>query len=190
VQDFTIFHQTKKISLLLMFELYCMKAMKALFIASLALFLSECNNKTTSENMITQKNSLGGTEYKPLGYTSVAPYFSVHGATAFVDFVKHVFNAEILGKYEHDDGSIYHMEMKIDDSIIMITEASNDFPANQSAVHVFVKDAKSVYDRALSKGATGISRPSVAEGDTDLRGMFKDAFGNTWAIATHQFVGK
>jgi PhnB protein len=52
------------------------------------------------------------------------------------------------------------------------------------ALHLYVKDADLVYDRALKAGATSVSGPRDAYGDRSAH--VADPFGNTWYIATHK----
>ena len=38
-------------------------------------------------------------QFKPIGYNSVSPYFVVDGAQKLIDLLKEVFNAKELSKY-------------------------------------------------------------------------------------------
>ena len=121
----------------------------------------------------------------PDGYSSVSPYFSVTGADQFCAFISTVFDASQIARYDDEDGTIYHAELQLSNSVIMITEAREGFEAKEVYTHVYVKDASLTYQKAIEEGATGMDEPTIAEGDTDERGMFQDKWGNTWAIATH-----
>ena len=122
--------------------------------------------------------------FKPTGYNSVSPYFIVNGAQKLVDLVKKVFNATEMRRYGMPDGTIMHIELKIDDSIIMLGDASEQFPAITQLIHIYVSNVDDVFDRAIKAGCISIESPKQREGDPDRRGTFKDFAGNTWSIGT------
>ncbi|MDM7950547.1 hypothetical protein [Hydrogenophaga sp.] len=63
------------------------------------------------------------TVHKPAGYTSVAPYLTVSGAQGTIDFLIRVFDAQTLRVIPGGDGRIAHAEMRIDDTVTMLTDA-------------------------------------------------------------------
>jgi PhnB protein len=123
-------------------------------------------------------------QYKPKAYNSVSPYLIVPGAQKMIDFLKSAFGAREMRSYDNPDGSIMHAEVMVDDSVIMLGDASPQYPANRSLIHVYVADVDSVFDKAIRAGATADQTPKQREGDPDRRGSFKDFAGNTWAVAT------
>lgn len=123
-------------------------------------------------------------QYKPEGYNSVSPYFVVNGARKFVDLLKLIFNARERRRYDMPDGSIMHVELQIDDSVIMIGDSSDQFPPNQHLIHVYVSDVDEVFDKAIDAGCEPVEPPKEREGDPDRRGSFKDFAGNVWSIGT------
>lgn len=54
----------------------------------------------------------------------------------------------------NDDGRIRHARVRIGDSIIMLNEASADYPANDSQAHLYVADVDDVFKAALTAGAS------------------------------------
>lgn len=122
--------------------------------------------------------------YKPDNYNAVSPYFIVNGAQQFIDFLKTLFDAKELRRYNNADGTIMHAEVRIDDSVIMLGDASEKYPATNFWMHVYVPDAKAYYEKALALGCEGIEPPVNKEGDPDTRGTFKDFAGNYWAVGT------
>lgn len=121
--------------------------------------------------------------YKPEGYTSVAPYLTVNGAQDTIDFLIRVFGAQTLRMIPGGEGKIAHGEVRIDDTVIMLTDAVEGWPATASHVHVYVEDVDAVFERAVAAGATIVKLP-VQDGDADKRGGFTDAGGTTWWVAT------
>lgn len=124
--------------------------------------------------------------YKPDGYNSVSPYLIVSGAERMIDFLQEVFSGRQTRKFDRPDGKIMHVEVKLDDSIIMISEATEEFPQNKCLLHVYVKNSDEVYQRALAYGCEDQGAPKKAEGDPDKRGMFRDFAGNLWAVSTQE----
>jgi PhnB protein len=119
--------------------------------------------------------------YKPEGYTSVAPYLIVDGAQATIDFLVSVFGAEPLRIYSREDGKLQHGEVRIDDSVTMIADAIDGWPAMATNVHIYVSDVDATYHRALSRGATSVQEPEKKD-DPDRRCGFRDNGGTTWWV--------
>ncbi|MDX2139712.1 MAG: VOC family protein [Chloroflexota bacterium] len=119
------------------------------------------------------------TPYKPEGYTSVAPYLIVEGASATIEFLKRVFDAVEIRRFLQADGSIMHAEIRIDDTVLMIADGTS----SASNVHVYVPDVDAVYRKALAAGAESVQAP-LQKDDDDKRSGVKDAGGTTWWIAT------
>ncbi|MBO0729570.1 MAG: VOC family protein, partial [Acidimicrobiaceae bacterium] len=81
------------------------------------------------------------------------------------------------------DGSVGHAEVRIGDSVIMLSEATDRFPQGRSAAYVYVDDVDAVFQRALAAGAQSLSEPSDKFYGNREAGV-SDAFGNIWWIAT------
>ncbi len=121
--------------------------------------------------------------YKPDGYTSAAPYLIVADAARTIEFLVSVFGAEELRRFAGDGGRIMHAEVRVDDTVIMMGDSADGWPAVASHVHVYVPDVDATYRRALAAGATSVQEP-MQRGDPDKRGGVKDPVGTTWWIAT------
>ncbi len=127
--------------------------------------------------------------FKPEGYSSVSPYFIVEDSSRWMNLLSKVFDAESVRKFDNPDGSLMHGELRIDDSIIMFSEASEQYPANKFLMHVYVTDAKITYQKAIEAGCIGIKEPVQEEGDQDIRGQFRDFAGNEWAVGSQSETG-
>lgn len=123
-------------------------------------------------------------EYKPVGYNSISPYLVVDGAAKMMDLLSAVFDATELRRYDLPDGSIMHAELRVDDSVIMLGDASEHYPPNKLLIHVYVPDVDLTFEKAIDVGCEPVERPSERKGDPDKRGSFRDFSGNTWAVAT------
>ena len=122
--------------------------------------------------------------YKPENYNSVSPYLIVNGAQKMVDLLVQLFDAEPLRRYDRPDGTIMHTELRIDDSVIMLSDASEQWPAVTVIMHVYVSDVDKVYQRAIALGCKPSQAPKQQEGDPDRRGTFIDFAGNMWSVST------
>jgi PhnB protein len=122
--------------------------------------------------------------FKPNGYNSLSPYLVVDGAQKMIDLLEKVFSAKVLRRYDLADGKIMHAEIQIDDSVLMIGDASEHFTSASQLLHVYVPDVDRVFDAALRAGCTSVEVPTNKEGDPDRRGTFKDFAGNIWSVAT------
>jgi uncharacterized glyoxalase superfamily protein PhnB len=122
--------------------------------------------------------------YKPSGYNSLSPYLIVDGCQKMITLLKNIFDAKEMRRYDNSDGTIMHVELKIDDSIIMMADSSASYPANNLLLHVYVPDVHAVFNKAISLGCESLEAPVNKSGDPDVRGSFKDFQGNTWAVGT------
>jgi PhnB protein len=122
--------------------------------------------------------------YKPSGYNSVSPYFIVDGAQKLIDFLVQLFDGKELRKYKREDGTVMHAEVKIDDSVVMISDATDEYPPVTIIMHVYVPDVNTTYIKALKLGASELQKPKNNEGDPDNRGTFLDFAGNMWSVST------
>ncbi len=121
--------------------------------------------------------------FKPTGYTSVAPYLVVRGAEQTMQFLETVFGAQRLRCYPGPDGRLMHGEVRLDDTVVMLADASEDWQAGAAHVHVYVADVDATFRKALAAGAQSIREP-VKGGDSDKRGGFMDAGGTSWWVST------
>jgi len=120
----------------------------------------------------------------PEGYHSLTPVVVVEGATKLIEFLKQVFNAEEDEVYKGPDGGVIHAELRIGDSVLMISDSNPQFPALPAMVNVYTEDVDAAYKRALKAGATSLREPANQFYGDRTAGV-KDGHGNQWWIATH-----
>lgn len=121
---------------------------------------------------------------KPPTYPSVSPYLMCREPEALVAFLISVFGASVARRFDRPDGSLMHLELRIDDSIVMLGGGATEFQSSDVHIHVYVADALATYDRAIGLGATAIYPPTRKAADDDLRGGFRDPAGHHWWVAT------
>src|SRR5579885_1030370 len=123
--------------------------------------------------------------YIPAGFQAVTPYFILNHASTFITFVKEVFGAQEIFRFAGPDGVIRHASMRINDSMIELSEGSPEYPAMPLSIHLYVPDVDAVYARALKAGGISKGEPKdqfYGERSADI----EDPCGNRWFIATHQ----
>jgi uncharacterized glyoxalase superfamily protein PhnB len=120
----------------------------------------------------------------PEGFHSVTPTLNVEGAARAIDFVKRAFGAEEIMRMPGPGGAILHAEVRIGDSIVMLSDAVRD-PAMPGNIFLYVEDADATYEQALKAGAASLLPPTdMFWGDRMAR--VKDPCGSLWGIATHK----
>jgi PhnB protein len=130
--------------------------------------------------------------YIPEGYRTVTPYLSVKGADQAIEWYKKALGAEEVVRMPGPDGKLMHGEIKIGDSMVMLSE---EFPEQghkspQSlggsgvSIHLYVRDCDASYKRAVDAGAKG-NMPPMDMFWGDRFGKFTDPYGHQWSVATH-----
>jgi PhnB protein len=121
----------------------------------------------------------------PDGYHTVTPYLFVEGATTFIEFLKQAFGATEVRCTLHPEGSIMNAEVRIGDSVLMVSEAKCDFKPMPSSIYLYVENTDAMYENALKAGGTSMMEPND-EFWGDRHAAVRDPNGNYWWIATHQ----
>jgi PhnB protein len=117
------------------------------------------------------------------GYHTITPYLTVGRAEQLVEFVKTAFGGVEVFRTTGSAGGL-HAEITVGDSKLMIGgyEGVAEIP---TALHLYVRDADAVYQRALEAGGTSLEEP-VDQFYGDREAGIKDTTGNVWWIATHK----
>lgn len=127
----------------------------------------------------------------PKGFRTVTPVLTVAGAAAAIDYYTHVFGAEERSRVYGVDGvSIAHSELKIGNSLIIVSDENPAFGihapttigAAAVSVHLYVADVDAVWQRAVDAGTTVL----VPLADTywgERYAKIVDAFGHVWSMA-------
>ena len=129
----------------------------------------------------------------PEGYHSITPALIVKDGNAAIEFYKKGFGAEERHRMESPDGRIGHAELKIGDSIVMLTD---EFPemkclspksigGSPVSMYIYVEDVDDTFNKAVSAGAKVLD-PVKDQFWGDRHGRIEDPFGHLWSIATHK----
>ena len=128
----------------------------------------------------------------PQGYHTLTPYMTVRNARAAIDFYKKAFGAEKVLKLDMADGTIAHAEIRIGDSVVMLSE-ENEAWGTKSPLSLggspmflmaYVADVDAAFRRAMDAGATEV-RPVADQFYGDRSGTLKDPYGHQWTLSTH-----
>ena len=120
----------------------------------------------------------------PQGFHAITPYLVVAGAACLLDFVKKVFAAEVVFCMDGPNGKIQHAQVKIGDSMLEFSDASEHWQAMPAGLHVYVKDIDATYRLALDAGGITLREPAD-QFYGERSASVKDPLGNHWHIATH-----
>ncbi len=129
----------------------------------------------------------------PEGYHTATPYLVVRGAAKAIEFYKNAFGATELMRMAGPNGGIMHSELKIGDSIIMMSDEDpkrgirgpESLGGSPMSLYLYVDDCDKVFNQAVGAGATATT-PLKDQFYGDRSGAIKDPFGHSWHIATHK----
>jgi PhnB protein len=115
---------------------------------------------------------------------TVTPFITVPDGANLIGFMKHVFDAEDMGRHPHGSGDGFVATVRIgsSDLLVMAGESlrGHERPAT---LHVYMPDCDAAYLRALDAGASPILAPADYPYG-ERAGFVADPFGNRWNIAT------
>lgn len=128
----------------------------------------------------------------PPGYHSVTPYLVLNDSSRAIDFYKKAFGAEERGRMQGPGGKIAHAELKIGDSIIMLSDempgaavkSPQSLGGSAVSIFLYVENVDSVFNQAIAAGAKAEMPPQDMFWG-DRFGKLADPFGHHWGIATH-----
>jgi PhnB protein len=117
--------------------------------------------------------------YKPAGWLTITPRIVTRDVGGLVAFLQAAFDAE--GEVVGGRPS----QLKIGDSMLMVSDGGGIRPAMPAFLHLYVPDVDASHARALAAGVHSIEPPTVMPWG-DRRATISDDWGNLWQIATVQ----
>ena len=117
----------------------------------------------------------------PEGYHSVTPYLFIKGAARAIDFYKNVFGAAEVVRMAAPNGQIMHAELKIGDSMIMMSDENPQIGAlsplsiggTASGLHLYVPDVDAVIEKAVAAGAKPVRPVQDQDFAFDVSGVLR-----------------
>jgi PhnB protein len=120
----------------------------------------------------------------PEGYHTVVPYVVAADAEALLEFLKTGLNAKEIEVMRYPDGRVWHGDVVIGDSHVMLSQATEQHPAMPATLYLYVPDTDAAYRAALAAGATSVMEPAT-QFYGDRNAGVKDSNGNMWYFGTH-----
>jgi uncharacterized glyoxalase superfamily protein PhnB len=121
--------------------------------------------------------------FKPDGWHTVTPRIVTSDVAGLIGFLEAVFNAS--GEYRSGRPA----EVKIGDSIVMISDGGGQRAIMPACLYVYVENADATYRLAVERGAECLEKPTdMPYGDR--RATVRDPWGNIWQIATRIVRGQ
>ncbi len=121
----------------------------------------------------------------PTGYHNVTPFLMIVNMDRTLEFLKKAFGATVLEDHRTPDGHGMHAEVRVGDSIIMLSERTKDCPAMNSMLYLYVSDVDATYASAIAAGAKSMAEPKD-QFYGDRSGGVTDESGIQWWIATRK----
>jgi PhnB protein len=158
-----------------------------------ATLIDEPRDQDYGERSATVKDAAGnfwyiathkGGSYVPKGLHNANVYLHPRRAEPLIAFLKRAFGAQELAKYMSPDGVVNHAEIRIGDSVVEMGEAHGKYEPMPAMCYVYVPNVDAVYRQTVAAGATSFQEPTD-QPYGDRQAGVRDAFGNTWYIATH-----
>jgi PhnB protein len=115
----------------------------------------------------------------PADRPRVSPYLVCPDAARAVAFVERVLGGKVTYRLADPQGRIQHAEVRVGDSVLMFSEASDAYPASYTMLSVYVESPDATYAAALALGATSV-RPPADQFYGDRSAGVRDHAGNQW----------
>ncbi|HEU5112549.1 MAG TPA: VOC family protein [Acidimicrobiia bacterium] len=129
----------------------------------------------------------------PDAYGSVTVSLTVSPCDEAIEFYKSAFGAEeatppMIGP----DGKVSHAEIRIGDTIVMLSDEQPDSPTKSprsagtttAVLFLYTEDVDSLWERAIALGAREVY-PLSLQFYGDKGGRVEDPFGHQWGLAQH-----
>ena len=129
----------------------------------------------------------------PDGYHSVTANLVINGASKAIDWYKQALGAQELYRMPGPDGRLMHAEIKIGDSVVMLTDEMPEMGGKGPltvggtpvSLMIYCKDCDALFNRAVGAGAS-VRMPLEDAFWGDRWGMVTDPFGHVWSVATRK----
>lgn len=120
----------------------------------------------------------------PDGVHTVTPYLLVKGAAKLMTFLEKAFRAREKYKLADETGRIHHAEMWIGDSVVMLSDGSDEWGPTRTNINLAVEDCDAMYKSAMAAGGKSLREPATQFYGDRSAGV-EDPFGNHWWMSTH-----
>jgi uncharacterized glyoxalase superfamily protein PhnB len=117
----------------------------------------------------------------PEGYSTVTPWIVSPDSARLITFMTNAFGADEIphSRMLTPEGKIAHVEVRIDDAVVMLFDASHSWPQTPAFIRLYVDNVEGAYQKALKAGARSVTKPTMLSFG-DKVGRVADPFGNIW----------
>ena len=125
---------------------------------------------------------------------TITPRLVVRDGAAAIDFYAQAFEAVEIGeRFTGPDGEVIHAEIRIGDSVVMITDEGGDGVASSpesaggvvtAIMATYWEDVDAAWERAIRAGAE-VVYPLDDQFYGERGGRVRDPFGQQWMMAQH-----
>jgi PhnB protein len=132
----------------------------------------------------------------PEGLRTVTPRLYVNAGQAAIEFYQRAFGAQQVGDvFTGPKGEVIHVELRIGDSVIVLTEDTGDesMPSRcpsavgniaTAVMATYWPDVDAAWQRAVDAGAE-VLFPLQDQFYGDRAGRLRDPFGQQWMLSQH-----
>ncbi len=120
----------------------------------------------------------------PDGYKNVIPYLVCSNPDGTIEFCKKTFGAVETEISREESGRLRHATIHIGESAVMLSTASDEYPAMPAMLYIYVEDNDATYKKGLEAGGVSLREPTN-EFYGDRSSGLLDPSGNQWWIGTH-----
>lgn len=112
---------------------------------------------------------------------SVNPFIVIDDAAGFIDFAQFVFDGteETAVRTATPNGSLIHAEVRIGDSLILLSDRQEGWSAHPGYFEIWVSNAELVIARAIERGSTLVTPATPFYGELTLARV-EDPWQNLW----------
>ena len=124
-------------------------------------------------------------DWKRPDFGTVTAHLMVEGADEMIEFLLDAFDAEIFHRHDRPDGTLLDAEVCVGDSMLLVSEAGDEFGPLPTALRVYVEDCDDTFAAALEAGAAIATEPTTDRQTAERYAVVTDPCGNVWWIVTH-----
>jgi PhnB protein len=128
----------------------------------------------------------------PAGYHTAIPYITVNDGAGALEFYTRALGAREVMRMAMPNGKIGHAELRIGDSVIMLSDESPGSPkaptslgGTTGSVMLYLPNVDAAFKRAIDAGCKSLMAPADMFWG-DRFGKLEDPYGNQWGMATHK----
>jgi PhnB protein len=121
----------------------------------------------------------------PEGFHTVTPYFVADDAAKLIAFLVAGLGGKTSFIHHMPDGKVMHAQVKIGDSMVMLSDPPKGYSPIPCVLYMYVPDADAIFNSAVAAGATPMQKPAD-QFYGDRTSSVKDPCGNVWWISTHK----